>query len=129
MSRILIIDDEKVVRYSLRRILESAGFEIAEATNGREGIALQQTSPFDLVLTDIIMPEKEGVETVIELRRDYPDLKIVAMSGGGRTRNLDFLKLAQQFGADRIIAKPFAEDELLSTIQACLDGDEAAIAS
>ena len=125
MTRILIIDDESMVRFSLRRILEGVGYEIAEAENGREGVAMQTASNFDLILTDIIMPEKEGVETVIELKRDFPDVKIIAMSGGGRTRNLDFLKLAQQFGADRIIAKPFAEEELLDAINGCL-GSKAA---
>jgi len=125
MIRILIIDDESMVRFSLRRILEGVGYEIAEAENGREGVAMQTASPFDLILTDIIMPEKEGVETVIELKRDFPDVKIIAMSDGGRTRNLDFLKLAQQFGADRIIAKPFAEEELLDAINGCLGAKAA----
>ncbi len=122
MARILVIDDEELARYTLREILHNAGHEVAEAKNGNEGIAFQKAHPFDLVITDIIMPEKEGVETIIDLKQAYPDLKIIGISGGGRTRNLDFLKLAKQFGADRTIAKPFSEDELMENVNACLVG-------
>ena len=66
------------------------------------------------------MPKKEGVETIIELKRDYPSVRIVAISGGGRTRNLDFLKLARGYGADKVLAKPFSEEELLSAVDGCL---------
>lgn len=120
MVRILIIDDEEPIRFTLRAILQKAGYEIAEATNGEEGLALQREQPFDLIITDIIMPEKAGVETIIDLRSNYPDLKIIAISGGGRTRNLDFLKIAKQYGADKYLTKPFSRDELLAVIQSCL---------
>ncbi|MCH8237326.1 MAG: response regulator [Proteobacteria bacterium] len=83
---------------------------------------VETTDPFDLVITDIIMPEKEGVETIVELKQLHPSLKIIAISGGGRTRNMDFLKLAKQFGADSILAKPFSEDELMEHVNACLSG-------
>ena len=66
------------------------------------------------------MPDKEGVETIIELKRDFPTLPIIAISGGGRTRNLDFLKLAEQYGAQKALAKPFSEEELLESVQTCL---------
>ncbi|OHC76187.1 MAG: hypothetical protein A3G18_00740 [Rhodospirillales bacterium RIFCSPLOWO2_12_FULL_58_28] len=122
MARILVIDDEELARFTLREILENAGHEVSEARNGNEGIAFQKATPFDLVITDIIMPEKEGVETIIELKRDYPGIRIIGISGGGRTRNLDFLKLAEQFGAARVLAKPFTEDELLACVNACLSG-------
>lgn len=122
MARVLVIDDEELARFTLREILETAGHEVTEARNGNEGIAFQKGDPFDLVVTDIIMPEKEGVETIIELKRDFPDLKIIGISGGGRTRNLDFLKLAEQYGAEKVLAKPFSEDELLACVNACLNG-------
>jgi len=120
MARILVIDDEELARFTLREILQAAGHEVTEATNGNEGITLHKVQPFDLIITDIIMPEKEGVETIIELKRDYPDLMIIGISGGGRTRNLDFLKLAEQFGAEKVLAKPFTEDELLECVNVCL---------
>lgn len=122
MARILVIDDEELARFTLREILETAGHEVSEARNGNEGIAFQKAQPFDLVITDIIMPEKEGVETIIEMKRDCPGVKIIGISGGGRTRNLDFLKLAKQFGAMRVLAKPFTEGELLECVNACLSG-------
>ena len=120
LARILIIDDEEVARFTLREILESRGHEVDDASDGLEGIAKQKAGEFDLVITDIIMPEKEGVETTIELRHEYPNLKIIAISGGGRTRNLDFLKMAEQFGADKVMAKPFSPDELLAAVNECL---------
>lgn len=120
MARILVIDDEELARFTLREILQAAGHDVSEAKNGNEGIAFQKAQPFDLVVTDIIMPEKEGVETIIELKRDYPDLKIIGISGGGRTRNLDFLKLAKQYGAEKVLTKPFTEDELIECVNACL---------
>lgn len=121
MARILVIDDEQLARFTMREILESAGHEVEEAKNGAQGIACQKSQPFDVVITDIIMPEKEGVQTIIELRRDYPTLPIIAISGGGRTRNLDFLKIAERYGAKRILAKPFSEEELLDAVGTCLD--------
>lgn len=120
MARILVIDDEQLARFTMREILESAGHGVVEAKNGAEGIAFQRAHPFDVIITDIIMPEKEGVQTIIELRRDFPTLPIVAVSGGGRMRNLDFLKVAEQYGAKKILSKPFSVDELLTVVEACL---------
>ena len=120
MARILLIDDEEIARYAVRQVLETGGHEVTEAENGNEGIALQKAQPFDLIVTDIIMPEKEGVETIIELKRDYPALPVIAISGGGRTRNLYFLKLAERSGADKALAKPFSEQELLQCVDDCL---------
>lgn len=122
MARILVVDDEKLARFTLREILTAEGHEVVEAVNGVEAIAFQRAHPFDLVITDIIMPEKEGVGTIIEMKRDYPDLKIIGISGGGRTRNLEFLKFAEEFGADKVLAKPFSEDELIDNVNTCLSG-------
>jgi YesN/AraC family two-component response regulator len=126
MARVLIIDDEKLARITLRKILENAGHDVAEASNGSEGIAMYRAQPADLVVTDIIMPDKEGVETIIELTRDFPNIRIIAISGGGRTRNLDFLKLAQQYGAKHVLAKPFSQQELLAAVNAVLGGPSVA---
>lgn len=116
MLRILVVDDEELARFTIREILEAQGHEVDEAENGRIGVEKQKATPFDLIITDIIMPEKEGVEMIIDLRELYPDLKIIAISGGGRTRNLDFLKLSERFGAGKILAKPFTEGQLLGAI-------------
>jgi CheY-like chemotaxis protein len=120
MARILVIDDEELARFTMREILESAGHAVEEAKNGAQGISLQRSQPFDVVITDIIMPEKEGVQTIIELRQDFPTLPIIAISGGGRTRNLDFLRIAEQYGAKKILPKPFSEEDLLDAVGGCL---------
>ena len=120
MARILIIEDEELVRFTLRQILEMAGHAVLEATNGAEGIALQKGSPADLVITDIVMPEKEGVETIIELRRDYPELNIIAISGGGRIGTTEYLDVARKFGARHVFGKPFNKHELLQAIDESL---------
>ena len=120
MARILVVDDVELERFVIRVYLESAGHQVAEAGNGVEAIAAQDADPFDLVITDIVMPEKEGVETIIELKRAYPALKIIAISSGGAGRNADYLKLAEEFGADKIIPKPIPKDVLLEQVNACL---------
>ncbi len=120
MARILVVDDEELARFTIRDILEASDHKIEEAANGEEGLSMLRDQSFDLVITDIIMPEKEGVETIIELKKDHPNLKIIAISGGGRTRNMDFLQLAKKYGADRILAKPFTEEALVECVEACL---------
>jgi len=120
MARILVIDDEQLARFTIREILEAAGHEVVEAKNGAQGLAFQKAQPCDLVITDIIMPEKEGIETIIEMRRDFPKLPIIGISGGGRTRNMDFLKIAKQYGANVVLAKPFSEEDLLKALKSSL---------
>ena len=120
MARILIVDDVELERFVIRQYLQSAGHEVVEAENGVEAIAAQTADPFDLIVTDIVMPEKEGVETIIELKRAYPTLKIIAISSGGAGKNPDYLKLAEHFGADKVIPKPIPKDVLLEQVNACL---------
>jgi CheY-like chemotaxis protein len=120
MSRILIIDDERPVRAVLRQMLEKEGYEVDEAMDGAVGIRLLQTCPADLVITDLFMPEKEGIETMMEVRRHFPEVKIIAISGGGRMGKLDLLPMAKSFGAQRILAKPFERKELLQTVREVL---------
>ncbi len=124
MRRILVIDDEPEIRGLLRDILEPAGYEVMEAHNGNAGIALHQRHPADLIVTDILMPEKEGIETILELRGRFPAVKILAMSGGGNQGNLQPLRDATRFGALRGISKPFQTDEVLLAVLAAL-GKEA----
>jgi len=123
VARILVIEDEEHIRTLYSRILQHAGHEVIEAPDGNVGIQLYRACPADLVITDIIMPEKEGIELIIELRRDFPDVKIIAVSGGGQaTASATCLRLAKGFGAVRTLAKPFNQQELVDTVQDVLNG-------
>ncbi|MFC1834834.1 response regulator [Thermodesulfobacteriota bacterium] len=121
MERILIIDDEVHVRETLRRILEKAGYEVMEAPDGEVGIKLYKEQPADLIITDMIMPEKDGMDTIMELRKDYPQIKIIAVSGGGKIGPYSYLMLAQRFGAEKILSKPVRRQKLLDTVREVLD--------
>jgi YesN/AraC family two-component response regulator len=100
----------------LREVLRRAGYEVQEARDGAEGTKFYRDHPADLILTDLIMPEKEGLEIIQEFRRDHPKVKIIAMSGGGRHGSYDYLKIAKAFGAQQVLAKPFSHQEILETI-------------
>src|SRR5262245_1629923 len=117
---ILVIDDEEPVRAVLRQMLEKEGYKVEEAPDGAVGMSLLQDHPIDLVITDLFMPEKEGIETMREVRKSFPQVKIIAMSGGGRMAKLDFLPMAESFGAQRTLAKPFERKELLEAVRAVL---------
>jgi len=120
MYRILIIDDEEMIRRILRRMLETEGFEVADAPDGRVGMRLQRESPADLVITDLIMPEKEGLETIKELREEFPQVKIIAISGGGWIAADPYLVTAKRIGADRTLAKPMERKSLLAAVRELL---------
>jgi DNA-binding response OmpR family regulator len=117
MQRVLIIDDDEQLRALLYEILDREGFEVVEATNGAEGLKLYRSQPADLVITDLIMPEKEGVETIMELRHEFPNVRVVAISGGGRSGGRDYLPIAAQLGARRTLAKPFSRQEILDAVR------------
>ena len=120
MARILIIDDDEQVLDMLYESLTREGYDVLRAPNGEQGLRLYRQEPVDLIITDIIMPEKEGIETIIELRKDFPDVKIIAMSGGGRIVTKDYLHLAKIFGVQRTFKKPVAREQLLDAIKALL---------
>ena len=120
MARILLIDDDEQVLDMLYESLTREGYDVLRASNGEKGLRLYRQKPVDLIITDIIMPEKEGIETIIELRRDFPDVKIIAMSGGGRIGTKDYLHLAKIFGVQRTFTKPVAREQLLDAIKALL---------
>ena len=126
MARILIIDDEPVVVQMLQRFLERNGFEVLSASDGAAGLDLQRRSPADLVITDILMPGKEGFETIREMRRMNPAIKIVAISGGGRNEPQTYLRFATTFGADRAFSKPLDLGQLLTSINELLTGPDPA---
>ena len=117
MKRILIIDDEIQMRQMLKQTLERAGYEVIDAPDGEQGIKLFKQAPTDLIITDLIMPEKDGMETIIELKREFPDVKIIAISGGSRAMDpRDYLQYATQVGVIHTFTKPFDNNELLEVI-------------
>ena len=120
MTRILVIDDDDQFRGMIREILVREGYEVVDAPNGKEGIRRYQEEPADLIITDIIMPEKEGVETIMELNRNFPDVKIIAISGGGRIGPEEYLHMAKKLGAQRTFAKPVGREELLKGVREVL---------
>lgn len=117
MARILIIDDESQIRSMLRLMLERVGYEIAEAPDGIEGIRQYRENPADLIITDLIMPNKDGIGMIIDLKKEFPQVKIIAMSGGGVNRPEGYLDGAQKLGATRTLTKPIDRDEMLKAVK------------
>lgn len=117
MKRILVIDDEPHILLMVKKMLERAGYEVDLASNGSEGLRLFSKLRSNLVITDIIMPEKEGLETIREMKRISSDLKIIAMSGGGKISADNYLETAKIFGASRLIEKPFSQKQLLTYVE------------
>jgi CheY-like chemotaxis protein len=124
MARILVIDDEPEMRVLLELILKSAGHEVVLAADGREGVERHCVSPADLVITDLFMPNQEGLETIHELRTRFPEIAIIAMSG--MTAAVTMLSVAQKFGAVGVLHKPFSGDELLVAVAKALGGQSPA---
>lgn len=120
MPQIVVIDDDAMVRTAVTRILEAEGFQVALAGDGREGLRLMRSLQPRLVITDIIMPEMEGIETIREMRREHSDLKIMAISGGARMGNANFLDMARTMGADAIMEKPFEPEDLVAKVRQLL---------
>ena len=116
MARILIIDDDEQARMMLRMTFEDAGYEIEEALDGETGLRLYREDPADLVITDLVMPGKEGVETIMELLRDFPEAKIIAISGGGKVSPNGYLRAARTLGAIRAFTKPLDREELVKAV-------------
>ena len=116
MRRILVIDDEPSILIMLKRMLERAGYEVFTASNGLEGIRVYDEVKPDLIVTDIIMPEKEGLELIMDLRKTKPDLKIIAISGGGRLQPHGYLPSAKLFGANMTFHKPLDPKEFIAAV-------------
>ena len=125
MARILIIDDESQIRSMLRLMLERVGYEVIEAADGMEGIRQYRDNPADLIITDLIMPNKDGIGMIIELKKEFPQVKIIAMSGGGVNRPEGYLDGAKKLGAARTLTKPIDRDEMLIAVKETLKADTA----
>src|SRR5436189_4697771 len=120
VARILVMDDDGMLRGAIRIALEAAGYEVLEAADGHAGLRLQREQTADLVLVDIFMPERDGLEVIRALRAEIPQPKIVAMSGGGRTGQVEVLRAAAALGASRTLLKPFQPQELLKAVRELL---------
>lgn len=120
LARILVVDDEALIRGLLRQAFETNGYEVVEASNGSEAVRIFRESQIDLVITDIIMPDKEGLESIMDLKELDQDVKIIAMSGGGRLEPHSYLQMASKFGAQRVFQKPLSITSLLAAVKELL---------
>jgi DNA-binding response OmpR family regulator len=120
MAHILLIDDDDTFRDILASALEQSGHEVSQAGNGNDGLRLYRERPADLVITDIVMPEKEGLATIRDLHRDFPAARIIAMSGGLAHDPRLYLHMAEKFGAHAVLAKPFHLSDLIKAVDAAL---------
>ncbi|MBI3355934.1 MAG: response regulator [Nitrospirae bacterium] len=120
MPQILVIDDEPLTRSTVVTILNREGFSVEEAADGQSGIAMIHKNPPDVVITDIFMPSRDGIEIIMELKRSRPRTKIIAMTGGGQRRMMELASAAKLLGADHILYKPFERESLLAMVNAAL---------
>ena len=125
MARILVIDDDAQILSMLRQTLEREGYEVVEASDGKVGERLFREYPTDLIITDLIMPEKEGLETIRGIKQDFPETKIIAMSGGGRIGPETYLNFAEKLGAMYTFTKPIERKNLLSKVRELLEPSES----
>jgi CheY-like chemotaxis protein len=119
-KRILLVDDEEAIRNMVRTLLGSELYEFGEAVNGLEAQALLEKQKFDLIISDVIMPDCDGIELVMAIRRKLPDIKVIIMSGGGRVRAGHYLDLASKLGAARVFEKPFDTAALRQAVKELL---------
>lgn len=124
MSHILLIDDDELVRFALSMALQMAGFQVTEAEHGADPTVsralAQHDTPVHLIISDIVMPEKEGIELLMELRRQHPNIPVINISGGGRISGQDYLKTAERLGAVATFSKPLNEEALIEKIREIL---------
>ncbi len=120
MAQILVVDDDVQVLTIIQRSLEKQGYDVETAADGIEAMKCIHRKPVDLIITDLLMPKKEGIETIIEIRRDFPKIKIIAMSGGSRLVPEHFLNVASKIGANRVFTKPFDRKDLLQAVEVLL---------
>ncbi|MGQ0702582.1 MAG: response regulator [Gemmatimonadales bacterium] len=120
MTQILLIDDDDLSRGAVQKMLERAGFEVRSTGDGREALASYRQERPDLVVTDLIMPEVDGLELIQQLRQQDPVVRILAISGGGRVQAEEYLSVARKFGALEVLSKPFTGQELRQAVERAL---------
>jgi DNA-binding response OmpR family regulator len=124
VPRILVIDDDIDLCLVMREVLQANGYEVSLGADGTQGIASQRNRPASLLITDIFMPNREGIETIRDFRKEFPCVPIIAMSGGGRLRTQGSLFTAKELGAAIILRKPFEMSDLLRSVAEVLRGSE-----
>ena len=118
--KILVIDDEALIRYALARVLRNGGYEVVLAEDGEHGLALFHKERPDLVICDLVMPRPDGIETIAQIRRQSPSMKIIAISGTDQTMNTEGLATALETGANEVIVKPFDAADILNRVSTAL---------
>ncbi len=121
MSRILIIEDDDFMQNMLKQTFERSGYDVATAANGKIGLEMYDSNSFDVVITDLLMPEMEGIETLINLRKKNERVKVIAISGGGRNSPENYLLMAEKLGAQKTFPKPIDRQGLLSAVKEMID--------
>ncbi|MDZ7724374.1 MAG: response regulator [candidate division KSB1 bacterium] len=121
---VLVVEDDENVRYMVEKILDIEGHKVTTAENGKQALnAIYKDKTLELMITDIVMPEKEGMETIQEAKENRPDLKIIAISGGGRIMAQDYLNTAKILGADLTLKKPFRRQDILDAVEMVMNSD------
>lgn len=119
--QVLLLEDDEIMRPMLTQMIQRLGHEVVAAPNGRIGLDLIRQAPPDLVITDLLMPEMDGIETILKLRQLAPALRVIAISGGGRLSSADYLHMAKRLGAVATLEKPFEREELKAVLDAVFD--------
>ena len=120
MAVVLIIDDDEMIVESLSVLLQNEGYDVLSSSNGKNGLKLLGKNRIDVVITDIIMPDKDGIETIREIKKTYRNTKIIAMSGGGKIAAKEYLTFVKQLGVRHTLSKPFEKEQILSALEAVL---------
>ncbi len=123
MANILVIDDDVQILWVIRKILEKEGHKVISAPDGEMGLQLYQNAPFELVITDMIMPNKSGINLISDILQDYPEARIIAISGGGAIEAERYLQIAKSLGVAQTLTKPFSMQSLLEAVNETLAGD------
>jgi DNA-binding NtrC family response regulator len=121
MARIIVIDDDASLRLTVRRALEKEGHEVLEAEEGERGLELLAAEPPDILITDVFMPGQDGIVTLVRMRKEFPGIKVIVMSGGGMDGRLDFLEDARMLGAVATLRKPFGLDDVRRVVREVLE--------
>ena len=119
-KHILVIDDDDMVCSFIRKALEMSGYAVSVASNGYEAMVIFRKSKLDGIITDLLMPERDGIETILEIRRHAPEIPIVAISGGFNSMSSVYLKTAEHLGADAVLSKPFSVEQLLAALESSM---------
>ena len=120
VAKFLVVDDDPLVRATVAATLQRAKHAVLQAGDGEQALKVLDREPVDIVVSDILMPEIDGIGLILALRKRHPQFKIIAMSGGGRTGNTDYLRMAAELGASRILPKPFTPAQLLQAVDEVL---------